>query len=53
MPNSEVEYKVGLHIEQDAFEYGCSVFGAPVVSAVLKDMDFVAARKLVEAQQKR
>lgn len=41
-----------LHIEQDAFEYGCSVFGAPVVSAVLKDMDFVAARKLVEAQQK-
>ncbi len=42
-----------LHIEQDAFESGCAVFGAPVVSAVLKDMDFVAARKLVEAQQKR
>ena len=41
-----------LHIEQDAFEYACSVFGAPVVSAVLEDMDLEAARKLVEAQQK-
>lgn len=37
-----------LNIGQDAFEYACSIFGAPVVSSVLRDMDMAKARKLVE-----
>lgn len=41
-----------LHIEQDAFEYACSVFGAPVVSAVLEDMDLEAAQALVKTMER-
>ena len=42
-----------LHIGQDAFEYACSIFGAPVVSSTLKDMDLEKARGLVKAMEKR
>ena len=41
-----------LHIGQDAFEYACSIFGAPVVSSTLKDMDLEKARGLVKAMEK-
>lgn len=40
-----------LHIRQDAFEYACSVFGAPVVSSTLKDMDMEKARAFVKTME--